>query len=380
MILRNMAGLYLHIPFCKKRCIYCDFYASTLLKHREAYVEALCRELHERKEYLNGAPVKTIYLGGGTPSLLPLAALQQLFSTIEEVYGLAEAEEITLEANPDDLTPLYVQQLSSLPINRLSIGIQSFDDSLLHLLHRRHTAQQAIQAVQRCQEAGFHNLSIDLIYGLPNQTLVQWEGDLQQALRLDVQHISAYSLTYEERTALWKLRERQQVQEADEELSLQCFKLLMQTLKASGFEHYEISNFCRPGYHSRHNSSYWQGIPYLGCGPAAHSFDGSSRQWNVADLTTYLQGMNEGKPVFEREELDLPTRYNEFVMTGLRTAQGIDLHQLRTLFGERLYRYFLQMAKPCLRRGFLTASADRLRFSESGLFISDDIISDLMFV
>jgi oxygen-independent coproporphyrinogen-3 oxidase len=306
--------------------------------------------------------------------------LEQLFSEIGKVYGLEACEEITIEANPDDLTEHYVQMLTTLPINRLSIGIQTFNDDSLQLLNRRHTAEEAISAVKRCQDAGFHNLSIDLIYGLPNETMAQWQYDLEQAVGLGVQHISAYSLTYEEGTSLWKLREKQQVQEADEEESLLFFKMLMDALKATGYEHYEISNFCLPGYHSRHNSSYWEGIPYLGCGPSAHSFDGTSRQWNVANLEQYLQGIYEGTPIFEREVLDLTTRYNEFVMTGLRTAKGIELPKLKQQFGEKLYRYLLEMAKPCIERKFLLITENCLHFTESGLFISDDIISDLMFV
>lgn len=373
-----MAGIYIHIPFCKKRCIYCDFYSSTLLKYRGAYVGALCRELRQRKDYLKGEAVKTVYLGGGTPSLLQRAELEQLFGEIGKVYGLGTCEEITLEANPDDLTEHYVQMLTTLPVNRLSIGIQTFDDGLLKLLNRRHTAADAIAAVKRCQDAGFHNISMDLIYGLPGETTAQWENDLEQAISLGVQHISAYSLTYEEGTALWQLREKQQIQEVDEEQSLRFFSTLMQKLKEAGFQHYEISNFCLPGRQSHHNSSYWEGIPYLGCGAAAHSFDGTSRQWNVANLSQYIDGIFAGQPLIEREELTTTTRYNEMVMTRLRTAQGLDIEALRTTFGEKFYRYLLEMAKPCIDRKFLLITENRLHFTESGLFISDSIISDLL--
>ena len=374
----TMAGIYIHIPFCKKRCIYCDFYSTTLLKYRGAYVGALCRELRLRKDYLKGEAVQTVYIGGGTPSLLQRAELEQLFGEIGRVYGLSDCEEITLEANPDDLTEHYVQMLTTLPINRLSIGIQTFDDGLLKLLNRRHTAAEAITAVKRCQDAGFSNISIDLIYGLPGETDAIWEHDLEQAIGLGVQHISAYSLTYEEGTALWQLREKQQIKETDEEQSLRFFSTLMQRLKEAGFQHYEISNFCLPGRHSRHNSSYWEGIPYLGCGAAAHSFDGSSRQWNVADLTKYIDGIFDGQPLYEREELSATTRYNELVMTRLRTSRGLDLEALRTAFGERLYRYCMEMARPCIERGFLAIEGNHLHLTETGIFISDDIISDLM--
>ena len=373
-----MAGIYLHIPFCKKRCIYCDFYSTTLQKYRGAYVGALCRELRQRKDYLKGEVVKTVYLGGGTPSLLQRSDLEQLFGEIGKVYGLGACEEITLEANPDDLTEHYVQMLTTLPINRLSIGIQTFNDGLLKLLNRRHTAAEAIAAVKRCQDAGFTNISIDLIYGLPGEMDALWEHDLELAIALDVQHISAYSLTYEEGTALWQLREKEQIQEVDEEQSLRFFSALMQKLKKAGFQHYEISNFCLPNYHSRHNSSYWEGIPYLGCGAAAHSFDGCSRQWNVADLTTYIDGILEGHPNYEREELTTTTRYNELVMTRLRTSQGLDIDALKKTFGEKLFRYLLEMAKPYIDRNFLLITENRLHFTESGLFISDSIISDLL--
>lgn len=339
---------------------------------------ALCRELRQRKDYLKGEVVKTVYLGGGTPSLLQRSDLEQLFGEIGKVYGLGACEEITLEANPDDLTEHYVQMLTTLPINRLSIGIQTFNDGLLKLLNRRHTAAEAIAAVKRCQDAGFTNISIDLIYGLPGETDALWEHDLEQAIALDVQHISAYSLTYEEGTALWQLREKEQIQEVDEEQSLRFFSTLMQKLKEAGFQHYEISNFCLPDYHSRHNSSYWEGIPYLGCGAAAHSFDGCSRQWNVADLTTYIDGILEGQPNYEREELTTTTRYNELVMTRLRTSQGLDLEALKATFGEKLFRYLLEMAKPYIDRNFLLITENRLHFTESGLFISDSIISDLL--
>ena len=268
--------------------------------------------------------------------------------------------------------------LTTLPINRLSIGIQTFDDGLLKLLNRRHTAADAITAVKRCQDAGFSNISIDLIYGLPGETDAIWEHDLEKAIGLGVQHISAYSLTYEEGTALWQLREKQQIKEADEEQSLRFFSTLMQRLKEAGFLHYEISNFCLPGRHSRHNSSYWEGIPYLGCGAAAHSFDGSSRQWNVADLTKYIDGIFAGQPLYEREELSTTSRYNELVMTRLRTSQGLDLEALRTAFGERLYRYCMEMARPCIERGFLVIEGNHLHLTETGIFISDDTISDLM--
>ena len=268
-----MAGIYIHIPFCKRRCIYCDFFSTTQSEKKPAYVHALCQELDMRKDYLEDEDIETIYLGGGTPSQLTQEELKEIFSTIYHIYKVKDDAEITLEANPDDLTPEYVAMLRQLPINRISMGIQTFQEETLKLLHRRHTAQQAIEAFERCREAGFQNISIDLMYGLPGETLETWKEDLQQAIDLRPEHISAYHLIYEEDTALWKLREQHQVEEADEDLSVSLFSTLIDKLTEAGYQHYEISNFCLPGLHSRHNSSYWTGKKYLGCGPSAHSFN-----------------------------------------------------------------------------------------------------------
>ena len=277
-----MAGIYLHIPFCKRRCIYCDFFSTTENDKKSTYVQALSKELELRKDYLDGEIIDTIYFGGGTPSQLEEKDFIQLFETIYKIYTINPKAEITIEANPDDLTPQYIAMLRTLPFNRLSMGIQTFKEDTLRLLHRRHTAAQAQQAYQHCREAGFQNISIDLMYGLPGETLEDWQKDLQTALQMRPEHISAYHLIYEEGTPLWNLKEAHQVEETDEDLSVSLFKELIHTLKSNGYEHYEISNFCRPGFHSRHNSSYWTGKKYLGCGPSAHSYDGTSRQWNVA--------------------------------------------------------------------------------------------------
>ena len=375
-----MAGIYIHIPFCKRRCIYCDFYSTTESEQQPTYVHALCQELNLRKDYLEGEEIETIYLGGGTPSQLSHEELEAIFLTIYNIYKVKEDAEITLEANPDDLTPEYVSMLRTLPINRISMGIQTFQEETLKRLHRRHTAQQAIEAFRRCREAGFHNISIDLMYGLPGETLDTWKEDLRQAIALHPEHISAYHLIYEEGTVLWKLREEQQVEEADEDLSLTFFKTLIDELTRAGYQHYEISNFCLPELHSRHNSSYWTGKKYLGCGPSAHSFNGHSRQWNVASLSTYIKGIEQGKPDYEIEELDLYTRYNDYVITSIRTCWGMSLPHLRTTYGEELYRYCLRMAESHLRQGVLEIREDVLRLTPSGIFISDGIMSDLLWV
>ena len=375
-----MAGIYIHIPFCKRRCIYCDFFSTTQSEKKAEYVHALVRELEMRKDYVGDEEIETIYLGGGTPSQLSHEELEEIFAYIYKVYKVTPDAEITLEANPDDLTPEYVSMLRSLPINRISMGIQTFQEETLKLLHRRHTARQAIEAFRRCREAGFQNISIDLMYGLPGETLETWEQDLQQAIDLHPEHISAYHLIYEEGTTLWNLREQNKVKEAEEELSLTLFKTLIERLTKAGYQHYEISNFCLPGLHSRHNSSYWTGKKYLGCGPSAHSFDGISRQWNVSSLGKYLEGIRSNQLDFELEELDLYTRYNDFVITSIRTCWGMPLAQLRTTYGETLYNYCLRMAKPHIEQGVLEIKEDTLKLTPQGIFISDGIMSDLLWI
>ena len=375
-----MAGLYIHIPFCKRRCIYCDFFSTTCSEKKADYVHALCKELELRKDYLEGEEIETIYFGGGTPSQLTFEELKSIFTSIYNIYKVKEDAEITLEANPDDLTTLYVDQLRQLPINRLSMGIQTFHEDTLKLLNRRHTAQQAIEAYHRCREAGFRNISIDLMYGLPGETPKQWEEDMQQAINLHPEHISAYHLIYEEGTALWKLKEQHQVEETDEDVSLQFFSRLISTFTEAGYEHYEISNFCLPGLHSRHNSSYWTGKKYLGCGPSAHSYNGTSRQWNIASLHEYMESILNGKPCFEIEELDIYTRYNDFIITRIRTHWGLPLSHLQAEFGDTLYRYCLRMARPHIEQGLLEIQDNILRLTRQGIFISDGIMSDLLWV
>jgi len=378
--LKIMAGIYIHIPFCKRRCIYCDFFSTTRSEKKSAFVHALCQELELRKDYLKDKNIETIYLGGGTPSQLSREELECIFTTIYNIYKVRENAEITLEANPDDLTPEYVTMLHRLPINRISMGIQTFQEDTLKLLHRRHTGRQAIEAFRRCREAGFQNISIDLIYGLPEETLDTWKEDLQQAIDLHPEHISAYHLIYEEGTELWKQKEKCQVKEVNEDLSVSLFSTLIDFLTLAGYQHYEISNFCLPGLHSRHNSSYWTGKEYLGCGPSAHSFNGLSRQWNVASLDKYLKGITSGKPDYEIEELDFYTRYNDFVITSIRTCWGMPLSRLRTEYGEELYRYCLHMSKPHLEQGVLEIKNDILKLTQKGIFISDGIMSDLLWV
>ena len=373
-----MAGIYIHVPFCKTRCAYCDFYSTTQEQLKSRYVNALCQELDMRRNYLNDAPIGTLYFGGGTPSQLSEADFRMIFACIEEVYGLETCQEITLEANPDDLTDDYVAMLTTLPFNRISMGIQTFHEPTLRLIGRRHTAKEAIEAVSRCQQHGFHNISIDLIYGLPNETPEQWKEDLETAFSLDVQHISAYHLTYEQGTRLWQMLQRHEIEEVDEDTSVELFRILCDEMQQTGYEHYEISNFARYGYRSRHNSAYWHEVPYLGCGPGAHSFNGDSREWNVSSLQKYIEALEQDQRDFEQEILDTDTRYNELVMTRLRTCEGIPHTYLQQRFGQAYHNYCLHLAAPYLRQGLLLQKEDTLRLSREGIFVSDNIISDLM--
>ena len=378
-----MPGIYIHVPFCESRCAYCDFYSTTLMRHRSAYVDMVCRELQLRLPELQGAPIETIYLGGGTPSTLTIEELSSILTSLRNFHLSSfnfQLAEITLEANPDDLTEEYVQGLCTLPFNRVSIGIQSFHDRTLRLVGRRHTAQEAIEAVRRCQRMRLTNISIDLMYGLPGETLDDWAYSLDQAIALGVPHISAYHLTYEEGTRLWRMKEQGIVSPIDEEQSIRAFELLREKLLAAGYEHYEISNFALPGYHSRHNSSYWQGIPYIGIGPGAHSYNGTDRRWNLSNLADYI-ATPEGEDVpHEVEHLTTEERYDERIITELRTARGIDLTSLLADFGDSYHTHCLRCATPYIHRGQLVHTADNhLRLTPESIFISDAVMRDLLY-
>ena len=375
-----MAGIYLHIPFCKTRCIYCDFFSTTHNHLKSRYVEALCKELRMRKNYTE-SNVDTIYIGGGTPSTLQKDDFEKIFATIGENFCVKEGAEITLEANPDDLSRDYLAMLRSLPFNRLSMGVQSFDDALLKMLGRRHDSARAKEAFGDARAAGFDNISIDLMFALPGSTPESWSNDLKNAIELCPEHISAYNLTYEEGTALYKAAQSGSIIPLDEEGNLQQFTMLIEALEAAGYCHYEISNFARPGRESRHNSSYWHNVPYLGCGAAAHSYDGVSRQWNVADIALYIRGIKDGAPDYEIEELTESERYNDAVLTRLRTRDGLPLGWFRENFQEKYVEYMLSAAAAHIEHGTLThTSNDSIRLTKKGIFISDAIMRDLIFV
>ena len=382
-----MAGIYIHVPFCASRCIYCGFYTTTTLSSQDRLVRALCAELDMRRDYLldKAAPtspimIDTIYLGGGTPSQLSQENLLRLFDAIynkvEQVptFHISPTAEVTMECNPDDLTPQFAQTIAHLPVNRVSLGVPTFSDERLKFLRRRHKAADIEPAIQRLRQVGVGNISIDLIFGFPKQTLNEWATDLQKAIELDVEHISAYSLMYEEGTPLFRLLEQQRVSEIADSQSLDMFNLLVDTLTTNHYEHYEISNFAREGFRSRHNASYWQGIPYLGLGPSAHSYDGNSRQWNVSNLRKYMDAIESGMVPMEKETLDEDTKYNDWITTALRTKEGLDLN----LLSEAHREYLLRAAEPHLKEGNLVLTNNKIALSRVGIFISDSVMSDLV--
>ena len=377
-----MAGIYVHIPFCKSRCIYCGFYSTTGLELRQRYVDALCREMEIRS--LPPSSIETMYIGGGTPSQLTIPQLRQLFIYINKVYDLPfllEGDggrlEITIECNPDDVTDEFAEGLKTLPVNRVSMGIQTFNDERLRFLHRRHTASQAVEAVERLRKAGIQNISIDLMYGFPGETLNDWQQDIEAAIALNVEHLSAYCLMIEEGTPLYRMYYQPSDESlTSEEFERQMYYTLIDRLEAVGYEHYEISNFARPGYRSIHNSNYWNGTPYIGLGAAAHSYDINTRSWNVADINQYIEGIEQGKRLYEEEVIDADTRYNDAVTVALRTKEGLDL----TTLPDNQRQYCLANAKRHLDANLLKLNNNHLALTKEGLFVSDMIMSDLMLV
>ncbi|HOR39442.1 MAG TPA: radical SAM family heme chaperone HemW [Paludibacteraceae bacterium] len=373
-----MAGIYLHIPFCIQRCSYCNFFSVVSINLVNEVINAIIKELSIRKDYLKNEPVQTIYFGGGTPSLLTIQQIEKLLNTVYTNFPVEQNAEITFEANPDDLTKNYLFDLKKVGINRLSIGIQSFDDDKLKILNRRHNATQAHEAVREAQKAGFSNISIDLIYGLPFQSLDEWETDLDKAFSLSIQHLSAYGLTFEEKTLLSKQKEKKIIEPADEELMIKMYELLLEESSKKGFDAYEISNFSLPGFYSRHNSSYWNQTAYLGVGPSAHSYNGISRQWNVAAIQKYTEGILKNSSFYEQEILSLEDRYNEYVLLGLRTKNGINIDALEQNFGTELKDFCLENIKTFIDNEKAYRCGSFLRLNTKGKLISDTIIAQLM--
>ncbi len=368
-----MAGIYVHIPFCARRCIYCGFYSTVRESEAARYVNALCRELELRRDYLNGASVTTLYFGGGTPSRLTPDRIEQVIDCVRTVFGLSSLIELTVECNPDDITSDYIAALRQLGVNRISMGVQTFNDDLLRFLGRRHTSRQAVDAVGICRQCGIQNISIDLMYGLPGQTTRIQQNDLLTAADLQVQHISSYCLSFEENSTLYSMRLDNRISPVDDDTCAAMYDSMCCHLRNAGFEHYEISNFCRPGFHSRHNSSYWDGTPYLGVGAGAHSYNGQTRQWNPNNLDAYMTAIEQETPAFQIERLTPTDLYNEKIMLSLRTAHGLDLQILSA--SDRLS--LLESAQSLLLNGNLLLADNHLSIPESRMFISDSIISTL---
>ncbi|MDL2290314.1 radical SAM family heme chaperone HemW [Paludibacteraceae bacterium OttesenSCG-928-F17] len=373
-----MAGIYIHIPFCEKRCSYCDFYSTTSHGQKSRFIDALSKEIELRKDYLKGEKIETVYFGGGTPSLLDKDDFTWIFEKLDENFIIDENAEITLEANPDDLTVYYLEELRQLPFNRLSIGIQSFSDTDLVNINRRHTSNQAVEAVKNAQKFGFNNISIDLIYGLPAQSLEDWEKQIDTALSLGIQHISAYGLTYEEGTVLWKQRENGKINTVDDDTMIEMYRLLNKKTEERRFERYEISNFSLPDFHSKHNSSYWHQKPYLGLGPSAHSYDGDSRLWNISSLEKFIDSLSQNELLFEKEILSLNEKYNDFILVSLRTSKGLNVNKLEKEFGEELRNYCLENIKTFIETQKVDYSGGYLRLTLDGILISDHIFTQLI--
>ncbi|MBN2867943.1 MAG: radical SAM family heme chaperone HemW [Flavobacteriaceae bacterium] len=371
-----MSGIYIHIPFCKQACYYCDFHFSTSLKKKDQLISALTKELQLRKEEFKGTTVETIYFGGGTPSLLSIEELQFLIDTVYKNYAVVTSPEITLEANPDDLSEEKIIELSQSPINRLSIGIQSFHEKDLKLMNRAHNAEEA----KKCLEVAtqyFDNISLDLIYGIPNSTSQEWLANIETALSFGVPHISSYALTVEPKTALANFIEKGIIDNVDDEVAHQQFHQLIEKLEDSGFEHYELSNFAKLGYYSKNNSAYWLGKPYIGIGPSAHSFNGHQRAWNIKNNSIYIKKIENDQLPLEIETLTKNDKYNEFVMTGLRTVWGINLDQVTKQFGEHYHDYLLKQAQFYISEQLLYINNDSLKATKKGKFLTDGIASEL---
>ena len=373
-------GIYIHIPFCKRRCIYCGFYSTTNKELKERYVDALIREIHMRKDdfarlgtSLSPSSTSTVYFGGGTPSSLSVCDIERIVGTLESTFN-GTPYEVTLEMNPDDVTEDYIKAVRQMGINRISMGIQTFDDSRLQFIRRRHNASQAEKAVMTIREEGIHNVSIDLMFGFPNQTMDEWVTDIDKAIALHPTHISAYSLMYEEGTPLFRMLQKGEINQIDDETSLAMYTELINRLTANGYEHYEISNFAMPGYRSVHNSSYWHDTPYLGFGAAAHSYNKDTRSWNIPDLKKYIESIESGVLPSESEVIDADTHYNDLITTALRTREGLNLDDLPQKYRE----YALVNARKSISEHLLEATDSHIRLTREGLFVSDMVMSELI--
>lgn len=373
-----MNGIYLHIPFCRQKCIYCAFYSVALLKYKKNYLDALHAEIDATLDYLPSRKTDTLYMGGGTPTLLSISDIESIVMHLDRKYQLSQSLEFTIEANPEQLTVSYLKDLLSLGINRISIGVQSFNDECLQFLGRKHSADEAQEAICMAANAGFDNISIDLIYGINSRKEGEWESDLRKAIDLPVRHLSCYALTEEENTRLWRKIQRHELPHPDEDLACREFKQLLQLSREGGFEQYEISNFARQNRISIHNNNYWNRQPYLGLGPSAHSFNGISRKWNVSDLFQYIDLIAKGNATSESEELSLNDQYNEYVMVKLRTREGIDMNDIEQLFGQS-YRQYAKERISTINPEHIRHIDTRLTLTDDGKLFADGLAETLFY-
>jgi oxygen-independent coproporphyrinogen-3 oxidase len=373
-----MAGIYIHIPFCKQACYYCDFHFSTSLKYKDELLQALVKEIQLQKGYLDGETIETIYFGGGTPSVLSADEINLLLGTITNLHTVSSNAEVTLEANPDDLDRGKLNSLAKTDINRLSIGIQSFFDDDLKWMNRVHKANEAESSVKRAQDTGIENITVDLIYGYPLLNDQKWKQNLEKVFELNVPHVSSYSMTVEPRTALASFIKNKKQPSMDDQQSAAQFLMLMDAMQQQGFEHYEISNFCKPGHYSKHNSNYWKGVKYLGVGPSAHSFNGETRQWNIANNAKYIQALEQASIPAETEFLTEDDRLNEYIMTSLRTIWGLDLNKLNTI-AEAASSQLNIAAQRYFENGWIEQKDQIIRLTQTGKLYADHIASELFF-
>ena len=372
-----MAGIYIHVPFCKSKCAYCNFFSLASEKKMIDYVDALKREIVARKQYLEGETIKTVYFGGGTPSLLPVKYIDEILGIVNDNFDLIPNPEITLEANPDTINKEQLFVLKSLGVNRISVGIQSFHDEDLKYLDRRHDARHALQIIDDLKGVGFDKLTLDLIYGIPTLTEEKWNENLDIFFSTGISHLSAYALTVEPKTILGQRIDKGDLQDVTEDEAIRHYEILIDRTKENGFEHYEISNFAKEGCRSQHNSIYWKDEKYLGLGPSAHSYDGNSRQWNVANLTKYIQLAGRSDDCFEKEVLTIEDKFNEYVMTSLRTSWGCDMEKISAKYGNSFAKHFLKNVEKYLESGEMLKDFNTYHLTDEGMLFADGIASDL---
>lgn len=370
-----MAGIYIHIPFCKNKCHYCNFYSVASIKYKDAYIDALLKEIVLQKNYLGKESVKTIYFGGGTPSTLSVSEIEKILNKLYKHFSIDKNLEITLEANPENINKEYISSLKEAGINRLSIGIQSFFDDDLSYLGRQHSAKDAIKAIEAACESEIKNISIDLIYGIPTLTEKKWEQNLNRIIHFSIPHISAYALTVEEKTALHNYIEKNKCASINEDLAIKHFQVLTSLLSKHDYIHYEISNFCKKNYYSQHNSNYWKGVSYLGLGPSAHSYNQHSRQWNISHLADYIKGIEQNKVPFEKEILSENQKFNEYILTSLRTIWGCDLQYIEAVFGKEHKTHCVRIAEKLVHDELLINEKNILFLTQKGKLFADGITS-----